>query len=455
MAKSYSFRIALVMLIVLLLDCSADKKPKGPNLLLITIDTLRADYLGCYGSPDVKSPEMDRLAESGILFKRHVSTSQCTNPSHVSIMTGLYPSVHQVLNNRTALAESASTLAEILQKKGYHTLGAVSVRHLNPEVANLDQGFDEYLGCQEPVELKAGERNQELIKKIGSLPEKPFFIWAHYFDPHGPYEPPAPYDTLYPVKSLYDPVPPHSEMNLTPKQKSSPVDPDVIIPLYKGEITYLDSQIGRLVQALKEHKRYDNTLIVLVADHGESMVEKNIYFCHAGMYNQVLHVPLIISFPEKIPRGISVNTLTSSVDIFPTILNILKISYPPGPLPGKSLVPLFTSPDKRLHQYIISEAVNGVIRAVYTNDFKYIKPFPTDWACKEDHLFRPWSDYWESKELKTRHPKLVRRLENYLSTWLLKAGKKALSSQKHKKLDEKTRKSLKTLGYIDEEPKPG
>ncbi len=330
----------LFVLIALLIIPSGCGKSKGyvtgkPNVLLITIDTLRADYIGCYGSPDVKTPVIDGLAASGVQFMRSVSPSQCTNPSHASVLTGLYPGFHGVTDNHTRLTDKALTLSEVFQKKGYATLGSVSAGHLNTVNSNFSQGFETFLEC-EPRELDAIQQNKKFLAGLDNISDSSFFAWVHYFDPHGDYVPPAPYDTMYPVASLYEPLPPRPEMNLAPETRSKPVDPDEIIPLYKGEISFLDAQIGELMDFLKKKNIYNNTLIIIVADHGESMTEKGVYFCHNGIYNPVLHIPLIISMPGKIPKGLKVNRLVSSVDIFPTIMDILNIRYRRDQLNGKS-----------------------------------------------------------------------------------------------------------------------
>jgi arylsulfatase A-like enzyme len=428
--------------------CKERHLSDAPNLLLITIDTARADYFGCYGSPDVTTPHIDRLAADGVLFERNVAPSQCTNPAHASIFTGLYLSRHRVVDNRTPMPEAALTLAEILQKKGYATLAAVSAHHLNPQNSRFDQGFDLFLAC-EPNQINAAVRNETFLAELGRITGRSFFAWVHYFDPHGDYVPPPPYDGMYPVGSDYEPVPPHPEMNLSKEKKSAPVDPDRIIPLYKGEISFVDDQVGRLIRFLKERKVYEKTLIVLVADHGESMTEHGIYFCHAGMYNPVLHVPLIMSMPGRLPRGLRLEGVTSSVDIFPTVLRILELSHPARPIDGKNLTPMFSNPRYRNHEYVISEAVNGVIRAVYRDGYKFMKPYPTDWALKQSRLYRAWDDYGESCDLKDQEPARARQLEAALEEWLKRAKSMALPTGQSRNLDPKTRKALKTLGYID------
>lgn len=440
--------VLLSICLIVFAGCKSGDSRRAPNVLLITVDTLRADYLGCYGSPDVKTGNIDRLASSGTLFARHVAASQCTNPSHATIMTGLYPSVHRMMNNEVPLTADALTLAEVFKTAGYSTLGAVSAGHLNGKHSRFNQGFDVYLDCTK-VELKAGERNELFLSELEKIRKKPFFAWIHYFDPHGDYKPPSPYDKKYPVLLKFNPVPSHSAMDISKEKKAREVDPDEIIPLYKGEITYLDFHIGQLIRFLEKNKLIKNTLIVFTADHGESMVEKGIYFCHAGMYNPVIHVPLILSQPGKIPAGILVTSTTGHIDIFPTIIRLAGIAHPMDHIAGKSLVPTFKNPGIDLHDFVVSEAVNGVIRTVYQGGYKYIKPYPSDWACPEPYLYQAWDDYSEVKDLKGNDPERLQNMESLLEEWLKDAQKNALEVTENQKLDPKTKKVLETLGYIE------
>lgn len=437
----------LVFLIILCPSCKRQVSPDTPNLLLISLDTTRADYIGCYGSSDVKTPNMDQLASKGVNFMRTVAPSQCTNPSHASMLTGLYLAVHGMYDNQTRLADEIITLAEILGDKGYATLAAVSARHLNPSNSNFGQGFDEFLEC-DPIELNAQERNQEFLERLRKIVGRSFFAWIHYYDPHGDYAPPTPYDKVYPVGSEFEPVKPAESMDLSREKKSGPVDPDEIIPLYMGEISFLDEFIGELLDALVEIGIDKDTLVVLAADHGESMTEKNIYFCHAGLYNTVTHVPMIMSLPGKIPEGIEVYSLTSLVDIFPTALDILGYDYDNKKINGKSLVPAFSNPEYKPHDFVISEAVNGVIGGIYQNEYKYLKPYAKDWAVKEAHLFRFPEDYEEEVDLKDEEAEIAQKMESFLDAWLIEAKSKAFKSRYRKKLDKKMREALKSLGYI-------
>ena len=418
-----------------------------PNLLLITLDTTRADYIGCYGSPDVQTPNIDRLAAQGVRFTRTIAPSQCTNPSHASILTGLYLAHHNLYDNETRLADEASTLAEILRERGYATLAAVSARHLNPANSNFGQGFDRFLEAE--AVLRAGARNEALFRELRSYAERPFFAWVHYFDAHGEYAPPPPYDGLYPRGSSFEPIPAQKYMNIGPKRHAKSVDPDEMIRLYKGEISYMDHQIGALLRRLAGLGRARNTLVILTADHGESLTEKEIYFEHAGMYNQVLHIPFIMRFPGVIPAGLEVDTLTTPVDVFPTALELLGIESPPGRRDGRSLVPSFSDPDFIAHDFVISEAVNGVIRTIHEGEYKYIKPYSKDWSMPEEHLYRPFEDYGESTDLRESETDVTRRLESALDTWLAESRTGALPRGVSEAADEETREALRRLGYLE------
>ncbi len=436
-----------LILLLCFIGCERRKDPGTPNVLLITVDTLRADYLGCYGHPEVLTPNIDRLAGKGVNFLNNVAPSQCTNPAHASIFTGLYLAFHGVYDNQTPLAEEAVTLAEILRQRGYSTLGGVSARHLNTENANFSQGFDKFLEC-DPVEMNAGERNRDFLKQLRKVAGRSFFAWIHYYDPHGDYAPPDPYNTLYPVGQDFEPIPGKEVMDLSEVKKNGPVDPDEIISLYKGEISYLDDQIGDLLNLLVDLEIEDETLVILVADHGESMTEKDIYFCHAGLYNQVTHVPLIMSFPGKISPGSEFMGMTSSVDILPTALDLLGYKMSPSNIDGRSLVPALTEPDYQPHEFVIVEAVGGIIGGLYQAGYKYIKPYGDEWSVTEDHLFRPFEDYAEVEDLKQIEEERARQMESFLDSWLEEAKQKSLPSVRRENLDKKTEEALRSLGYI-------
>ncbi len=420
--------------------------PRGPyNLLLITADTLRADCVGYAGLRPIKTPNIDRLARSGMRFLRHVAPSQCTLPAHDSIMTGLYPMRHGVLDNETALSGQAQTLAEILKSRGYSTLAAVSARHMNDTNSALGQGFDLYLGCR-PVEMKAFERNAKFLPALDLAAAKaPFFAWVHFYDPHGDYDPPAPYDKLYPARPELAPVPWWESMNI-PRERARPdgVHPGEVIARYQGEVSAMDSEIGRILVRLSDLGAADRTLVVFVGDHGESMTEHGIYFCHAGMFEQVLRVPFAMALPGVVPEGAAAEGVTSSVDILPTVLEVLGAGAPPGPVDGKSLVPMFARPSAGPHEAVFAEAVDGQGIAAYADGFKLIEPLREDWAITRTSLFRPFEDEGETRDLAAERPEVVESLRAMLRSW---AGPPAFPPE-NRPVDPAVVEALKSLGYI-------
>lgn len=304
--------------------CAATKKPEPaskPNLVLVTIDTLRADHIGCYGDKEIKTPNLDALAREGVLFANAFSVVPVTLPSHSTILTGTYPmysGMHDFSGNK--LNPAQPTLASVLHDHGYSTGAVIGAAVLDSRFG-LNHGFDFYydhfdVRPLEEADLEHTERpaNQVIdlaldwIKKNSA---QPFFIWVHLYDPHYPYNPPAPYSEEY---------------------KGRP---------YDGEIAFADSQFGRLIQYLKESGLYGRSLIALTGDHGEGLGEHGEQTHGFFIYNSTLHVPLIFKLPEaSSAHARTVETPASLVDILPTILAELKIPTP-SDVQGHSLLPAF------------------------------------------------------------------------------------------------------------------
>ena len=289
----------------------------SPNVVLITIDTVRADRVGCYGYRQARTPNLDALAREGILFRTVVASVPLTLPSHCSIMTSTYPTVHGVRDNLGyTLGESPPTLAAIVKQHGYSTAAFVGADVLDPQ-RGLNRGFDTYscplqrkMGRDNPlvfnlVELqrRAEEVVADALAWLSAQPSpatKPFFVWIHLYDPHLPYDPPARFRAL-----LRDP--------------------------YDGEIAYADYALGKFFQYLRDHNVYDSTLIVAASDHGESFGEHGEYAHGYFVYDTTLLVPLIIKPPSG--AGVTVHrseTPVRTIDIAPTVLQFLNIAAPPG-----------------------------------------------------------------------------------------------------------------------------
>ncbi|MFH1999928.1 MAG: sulfatase-like hydrolase/transferase, partial [Planctomycetota bacterium] len=346
------------------------------NVLLITVDTLRADHLGAYGYEKIDTPNIDRLAAEGICFKNAYTPCPVTLPAHVSIMTGAYPFAHGVRNNGVFhVPDGLITLAERLKNKGYAT-GAVIGSYVMDARFGLNQGFDHYDDAIKKdkgdsaspfffPERKAEEITQRSQAFIRQNKNRPFFLWAHYFDPHAVYQPPPPFDRQYQD-----------------------------IP-YDGEVAYVDEQIGKLLKLLRILELQRETLVVLTADHGEGLGEHNEESHGAFVYDTTLHVPLIVSNPDLIVDPQSVESLVCLTDIMPTVLDILNLEEEGECLrqmQGVSLVPLITGRSQKEHELLYFETLLPYfdfgwagLRGVRSDKIKYIAgPDPELYFVEED-----------------------------------------------------------------------
>jgi choline-sulfatase len=320
-----------------------DKNP--PDVYLITIDTLRADHVGCYGYKQVETPALDALAADGVRFSEAFTHSPITNTSHTSILTGLLPSVHGVTDFGVPLAPQHVTAAELLKKRGYQTaafIGAV-ILDSNALAPGLDRGFDFYdnfpkadaattdakntdpkntdLKNNDPKNKQRWDRverrGMEVVQHAEAWFDQhrtgPHFVWVHLFDPHDPYEPPPPYSEKY-KDHLYD-----------------------------GEIAYADSAVANWIAYLKKAGVYDNAIIIVSGDHGEGLGEHGEETHGLFLYDATLHIPLLLKAPNTAaspaPHGVVVDAQVRTTDILPTILEATGIAAPPE-LNGASLFPL-------------------------------------------------------------------------------------------------------------------
>src|SRR6266404_6571813 len=297
---SLSFRRIFFFLIVLSAAQAAAQTPEksAPDVVLITIDTLRADHLGCYGYQKIKTPNIDGLAADGARFTRAFTAVPVTLPSHTAMLTGTYPmlsGMHDFSANK--LSPQQPTLATVLKQSGYATAAVIGSAVLDSRFG-LNHGFDFYYDHFDFNRLQ--ESNLDEMERPGNVVadtaldwlaknnQKKFFLWMHLYDPHFPYRPPAPYSEQY---------------------KDRP---------YDGEIAFADSQVGRLIRFLKDKGLYQNTIIVLTGDHGESLGEHGEKTHGFFIYNATLRVPLIIHLPGK-SATLALEDPVSLVDLMPTV----------------------------------------------------------------------------------------------------------------------------------------
>lgn len=355
-------------------------KTSYPDVFLVTIDTLRADHVHCYGYDKVATPSLDQLAGSGIRFMEAFTPSPITNTSHTTILTGLLPSDHGVTDFAVPLAPSHATVAELLRKQGYHTaafIGAV-ILDSNSLAPGLDRGFDFYDNFpQHPtsksrwgrVERRGMDVVQHAEKWLTANPAGPRFVWMHLYDPHDPYEPPPPYSEKYKGH------------------------------LYDGEIAYADAALGQFIAYLKTHGLYDGSLMVVVGDHGEGLGEHGEDTHGIFLYDSTTHVPLILKLPRAANAGAVVKAQVRTTDILPTILDAAMVAAPDG-LDGQSLRPYFSASASERTAFAETDYPLrfgwAPLRAVREAGFKFIEaPRPELYDLHSDpgelhNVYTPW-----------------------------------------------------------------
>lgn len=332
--------------LLLALACDAARDSRPPDLLLITLDTLRADHLEAYGAPPGSSPAIDRLAGRSVVFDRMVAASSRTAPSHASIFTSRFPSDHSIgyANGSTRL-EGAETLASLLASAGYETAAFVSNSMLKRRIG-LDHGFDHYddslpdAEANRPVFERIAEKTVEVARSWLSRPRtRPRFVWVHFNDPHGPYTPPPAY--LPPASPAAGPALPalSTDRGLGGIPAYQVIGderrPSAYRERYAGEIRYVDAAVGLLIEAFRATAGRGG-IVALTADHGEALGEEGIHFSHGfGTAPHLAHVPFILFSEAQEPRRVA--GLAHHVDILPTLLGALKLRPPEG-LSGIDLV---------------------------------------------------------------------------------------------------------------------
>jgi arylsulfatase A-like enzyme/Flp pilus assembly protein TadD len=312
---------------------------RSPDVLLITVDTLRADHLACYGYRQIKTPNIDQLAREGVRFEHAYSQVPLTLPSHVAILTGTYPMYNHVRDfTGIGLPPDIGIISEAFKRHGYATAAFVSAYVLDGSWG-LRRGFDVYDDRFDPEQYES--RNPGNIQRRGDKtvdqflawfahrPAKPFFVWIHLYDPHSPYDPPEPFHSEY-AGHLYD-----------------------------GEIAYADAQIGRVFKALQEAKVYNQTLITFMSDHGESLGEHGEDEHGFFIYNATIHIPLIIKLPGTARKqSQTVASVAAEVDVAPTLLQFAGLSDPLSrQFQGRSLAALISAPGASENRSAYSETV--------------------------------------------------------------------------------------------------
>lgn len=402
------------------------KGKKDFNYILISVDTLRADRIGCYGFSGIETPTIDLFAERGVRFERCFAQTPLTLPSHTSLLTGTQPIFHGVRDNGGFLVpQQLITLAELFKEQGYQTAGFVAAYVLDSKWG-LNQGFDFYFDRFDlskyktislgNVQRRGDEVIDEAIRWLDTIGETKFFSWIHLYDPHTPYDPPSPFKEKYPNRN------------------------------YLGEIAYTDYQLGRLWRYLQDNDLISNTILVFVSDHGESLGEHKESTHGFFIYQEGIHVPLIFVTPFEKLHNITRTSVASLVDVMPTILDMADVPIP-SQVQGHSLLSLLEEDEELNSNYAYSETFYprfhygwSELRSVQDSRFKLI-------IAPRLELYDLSDDPEERNNLLTTLPEEARRLKNLADNFIERSGQNAFQLD-YSHMDEETRQKLTALGYI-------
>ena len=405
-------------------------RSKGPNIILISIDALRADHLSCYGYYRNTSPNIDQLAREGVLFTNCFSQATCTLPSHTSIFLSQYVWRHNVNNITKRVSDSCTTLAEILKYGNYTTCAFVAEGVLSAKFG-LNRGFKIYevgtlVNC---------------LSWLESVRNRKFFLFIHLGEVHAPYDPPPPYSDLY-TKEHYDEIKTSKrsmlkELNVS---KLTSGEIDYIIAAYDGCINYVDDRLGKIFQKLNQLGINENTIIIVTADHGEAFKEHGTLSHAHKPYIEEVHVPLIIGGPG-IPRNRVYENFVQHIDIVPTILEILNIP-PIKKMQGRSLLPLIHNCEIEKDFKTYSWGASSM--SLRTKERTYIMN-----RNGPDEMYNRINDPKEQNNIIKKKPLIAQRLKEELEDFIALTGEAKPQVAEKVHIDEELKEKLKSLGYLD------
>jgi arylsulfatase A-like enzyme len=441
--------IALLAGVMGLVGCSRIEVPEQPSVVVITLDTTRADHLSTLGGPPGITPNLDAFGDRSAVFTNARSETNVTNPSHLSVMTGMRAIEHGVMNNKTRMPPEVRTLPQALRQRGYDTAAFLSVHHL----AAL--GWTGFRAMPRVAKrLDSPEVTDRALAWLAQRDGAPFFLWVHYFDPHTPYEPdPAVAERFYAADpEVQARAARHAGASFLGQHRwltedewrGDSSDPSWGRALYAAEVHQTDREIGRLLRGLSEVA--PEAVIVVTADHGESLDEHGIYFTHAGLYDVSLRIPLIIHIPGLAPLRSSVPV--GSLDVAPTLAELTGITLDRAA--GRSLVPLllggttgFADREVFVHQGAHNDAV-----AIHQGPWKLI------WKIRQGHryvsddheLFHLERDPAERHNQIGEHAEIVDALRPFAEPWV-ELG--LVKTNEATQLDAAAMEQLRALGYVD------
>jgi len=406
--------------------CGKQWRGRRPNIILIVIDTLRADHVGCYGYHRNTTPNIDRLALGGVLFKNTISSAPWTLPSIGSLLTSQYPSILGIRNRMSALDSKFPLFSELLKQYDYTTYGVVSHTQVSA-CLGFGRGYDHYdeesvFASPQDVKKRFRTISSPLVtrKAVSFLQKsrrKPFFLFTHYFDPHFNYVLHEKYN-YYPLYkgSLYSG---QAMYSLRQKRQSlSADDIKYLLALYDSEIAFTDEYVGRLLDELKRQGLYDDCIIIVTADHGEEFMERGWLGHTITLYQELIRVPLIMKFPGG--KAQIIDSPVGLIDVMPTVLDYLGIDLPGG-LQGKtlSLVNPVSIPKKPIFSETFKTQPTSAIGPIaFTSVLLGNRKLIHDGVRDSEKIFNLSEDPHEQSNLSDQQSEENRMLRALLSKWL-------------------------------------
>jgi arylsulfatase A-like enzyme len=421
-----------------------------PNVILISVDTLRADHLGCYGYGQETSPAVDGLARQGVLFEEVLASSPWTLPSHVSMVTSLSPAAHACsLVTGAKVRKKIPTLAEILWNRGYQTHGITTILYLT-KAYGFDQGFRGLVALGHRA--RAERVTDEAIEWLKGKRDERFFLFLHYYDPHSDYTPPARYKERF-DPGYQGPIDGSVPNLLEHQDQLTEGDFRHLVALYDGEVAYVDDQLARLFDQIKQMGLWDRSVIVFTSDHGEEFREHGSFGHGFTLYDEQLLVPLVICWPGRLREGHRVKEAVQLIDVVPTVLEMVGVEGPKGAerFEGKSLVSYCQA----------SAAAPAALRDAFSQTELGENELYADRVDGAKAIYNATSGRWELYDLVSdpgettnlagRDRERLAALSSKLDPYILHARRVSETSQREAEkveLDEKSIETLKSLGYV-------
>jgi arylsulfatase A-like enzyme len=423
---------------------------RHPNLLIYLVDTLRADRVHCLGNPRPTTPRVDQLAHEGILFTQARSQAPWTRPSIATLFTGLIPE-HHTVTFETALPRAAATLAERMRAAGYETAAFTANAQVHAAGLDFEQGFDRFVGYQAADTFaRSDEVVDDAIPWLDARADRPFFLYVHTIDPHDPYDPPPATRGLF--EREYHGKIDDAHASVGEISRLLPLDDADrahILDLYDEEIAFADREFGRLLDRLKELHLYDDTVILFLSDHGEELLDHGRLGHPRRLWNEVLHVPMVLRLPgANAPRGLVVDSIVRTMDWLPTLAALFGL--PPGEqgFEGEDLAPAWSAAG--LDELDAIAQTEPDLEAFQHGSTKLILEQASQGDHAITHLFDFASDPLEQHDLAAERPEVVtsmRRLLAGTKEGYAKRGFAPLDVRRVTHFDPEVERALRQLGY--------